>query len=88
MPSSRQEHTAVLRTTSYVLVCGGNNINSTSTTVLASCATYNPATGIWTAVSSLNDSRVDHSATLVHNGHVLVAGGDNANNELSSAELY
>lgn len=88
MPSTRQEHTAVLLPTGYVLVSGGNNVNSTTTTALASCATYHPATGTWTAVSSMNNARVDHSATLLHNGHVLVAGGDNANNELSSTELY
>jgi hypothetical protein len=67
---------------------GGNNVTSTSTTVLASCATYNPTTGTWTAASTLNNARVDHSSTLLHNGHVPTAGGDNCNGELSSAELY
>jgi N-acetylneuraminic acid mutarotase len=88
MPSNRQEHTAVLLSDGSVLVSGGNNINATGTTVLASCAIYSPATGAWTAASSMTNTRVDHSATLLHNGHVLVAGGDDANNELSSAELY
>jgi len=88
MPSNRQEHSAVLLSTGYVLVAGGNNVTSTSTTVLASCATYNPTTGTWTSASTLNNARVDHSSTLLHNGHVLTAGGDNGNGELSSAELY
>ena len=88
MPSTRQEHAAVLLSSGYVLVSGGNNVNSTTTTVLASCALYNPGTGTWTSASSMNSARVDHSLVLLHTGHVLAAGGDNANNELSSAELY
>jgi len=88
MPSNRQEHRAVLLPTGAVLVVGGNNVTSTTTTVLASCATYNPGTGTWTRASTMNNARVDHTATLLHNGHVLAAGGDNANGELSSAELF
>jgi N-acetylneuraminic acid mutarotase len=88
IPSTRQEHTAVLLPTGSVLVAGGNRVTLTTTTVLASCATYNPTTGTWTAVSSMKSARADHSATLLHNGHVLAAGGDNANGELSSAELF
>ena len=88
MPSTRQEHAALLLSNGYVLVSGGNNVNSTTTTVLASCALYNPGTGTWTVASSMNSARVDHSLVLLHTGHALAAGGDNANNELSSAELY
>lgn len=88
MPSNRQEHSAVLLSNGYVLVSGGNKVTSAGTTVLATCATYNPATGTWTSAGSMSSTRVDHSATLLTNGHVLVAGGDDANNELSSAELY
>jgi hypothetical protein len=88
MPSNRQEHSAVLLSTGNVLVSGGNNVTLTTTTVLASCATYSPATGTWSTASSMNSARVDHSAILLPSGHVLAAGGDNANNELSSSELY
>lgn len=88
MPSNRQEHAAVLLPTGFVLVAGGNNVTSTTTTVLASCATYNPTTGTWTAASSMNSARVDHSLILLHTGHALAAGGDTTNNELGSAELY
>ncbi len=88
MPSTRQEHTAVLLPNGYVLVSGGNRVTLTATTVLASCAIYNPASGTWTTASSLKNARVDHTSTALPNGKILDAGGDNANNELSSAELY
>lgn len=88
MPSIRQEHAAVLLSTGYVLISGGNKVTSTGTAVLASCALYNPTAGTWSVASSMNSARVDHSAILLTNGHVLAAGGDDANNELSSSELY
>jgi N-acetylneuraminic acid mutarotase len=88
MPSNRQEQRAVLLPSGSVLVVGGNNVNSTTTTVLASCATYNPATRTWATASTMKNARADHTATLLHNGHVLAAGGDNASGELSSAELF
>jgi N-acetylneuraminic acid mutarotase len=88
MPSTRQEHTAALRPNGTVLVAGGNRVTLSTTTALASCAIYNPATGTWTTASSMVDARVDHTATLLHNGHILAAGGDNASGELSSAELF
>ena len=88
MPSNRQEHVALLLSSGLVLISGGNNVNATTTTPLASCATYNPVTGSWTKASSMANARADHTVTLLNNGHVVAAGGDNANGELSSAELY
>src|ERR1035437_10903407 len=47
------------------------------------------AQGPWTNTGSLNTARRFHSATLLMNGEVLVAGGrDSAGNTLISAELY
>jgi N-acetylneuraminic acid mutarotase len=43
------------------------------------------AGGTWTATGSLVTGRYGHTATLLHNGKVLVAGGRGA---LTSAELY
>jgi N-acetylneuraminic acid mutarotase len=88
MPSNRQEHRAVLLPSGSVLVVGGNKVSSTTTTVLASCAIYNPATGSWTTASTMKNARADHTATLLHNGHVLVTGGDNTSGELATAELF
>src|SRR5882724_9558163 len=48
-----------------------------------------PASGTWTFTGSLNTARYPHTATLLPNGMVLVAGGfDTSLNALDSAELY
>jgi N-acetylneuraminic acid mutarotase len=45
--------------------------------------------GTWANTGSLNTARTSHTATLLPNGQVLVAGGLNASlNPLASAELY
>lgn len=47
------------------------------------------SSGTWTKTGSLNTARSFHTATLLPNGQVLVAGGiDAAGNRLASAELY
>ena len=42
----------------------------------------------WSSTDSLGTVRTGHTATLLQNGKVLVAGGRNNGGELSSAELY
>ena len=55
---------------------------------LASAELYDPASGTWTATGSLATARSAHTATLLPNGKVLVAGGYNGSGSLASAELY
>src|SRR3974377_1666581 len=50
-----------------------------------------PQSGTFTLTGSLNTARYDHTATLLQNGEVLVAGGLGVNGvytSLASAELY
>jgi N-acetylneuraminic acid mutarotase len=47
------------------------------------------ATGLWSTVASLITGRQEHTATLLPNGNVLIAGGmDDTGNGLASAEVY
>lgn len=46
------------------------------------------SSGTWVKTGSLNTARDFHSATLLQNGEVLVAGGIGTSDRLTSAELY
>src|SRR4029077_19435491 len=50
---------------------------------------YDPATGVWTVTNSLNLARFSHTATLLPNEQVLIAGGTSGSGRLVfAAELY
>jgi hypothetical protein len=88
----RLYHTATLLNNGMVLIAGGIH-GSVYTGYLSSAELYNPATGAFTVTGTLLTGRDYHSATLLKNGTVLVAGGDGTCGascfmELSSAELY
>lgn len=86
----RHSHTATLLRDGRVLVVGGTDDSSE----LATTEIYDPkkpASQAWSAGPSLNRARKDHTATLLADGRVLVAGGRQgwqAGSYLSSLELY
>jgi N-acetylneuraminic acid mutarotase len=95
--TGRGYHTATLLTNGKVLVAGGDPsiggpVGGGGVSNLDSAELYNPATGTWSATGSLAITpRALHTATLLTNGKVLVAGGDSGattGGELNSAELY
>jgi hypothetical protein len=49
---------------------------------------YDPATGTWTSAGTMATGREDHTATLLPNGKVLLAGGRGPQGPLNSTEIY
>jgi hypothetical protein len=67
-------HTATLLPNGKVLVVGGVNPISQQEQK-ATAELYDPGTGTWSSTGSLAEGRANHTATLLPNGKVLVAGG-------------
>jgi hypothetical protein len=93
MHEARQEATATRLKDGSVLVVGGSQPASTSSTYLSSAERFIPATRKWEVVGSLHTARVQHVATRLQDGRVLVTGGwtlkaDGTHGPLASAELY
>jgi len=90
--AGRYYHRAVMLTDGRVLVMGG----WTAQFLLqwtASSEVYDPATDHWTQVRDLNHARRSHTATVLQDGRVLVAGGastDGLTGEypVASAEIF
>jgi hypothetical protein len=83
MNYARGGHRATLLADGTVLAVGGT---SSSFSCLdppfcfvrvptATAEVYDPATGAWRVTGAMIDARIDHTATLLANGRVLVAGG-------------
>lgn len=67
----------------------GVNGRTSCTTLPTGAELYNSATGEFTAtVGNLNIPRYSHTATLLNNGMVLIAGGYSTGGYVASAELY
>lgn len=91
LPGPREQHTAVRLANGKILIAGGRNGSS----VLSTTAVFDPSVGpgSWSPADTLQSARVGHSMTvlpsnIVANGQVLVAGGSNGNNAVTSAELF
>lgn len=87
MAVARYAHTATLLPNGKVLVADGVGI-SNNYADLASAELFDPVSGLWTVTGTPNDARHGHTATLLSNGMVLIAGGYDGTNALGSAELY
>ncbi len=89
----RSAHTATLLPDGRVLVAGGlsgqnvrfgNSCFCGELVELQSAEVWNPATGVFTAVAPMLSARDGHTATLLPDGKVLVAGGHGR----ASSEIY
>ena len=90
--TDRYNFTQTLLPTGKVLVAGGYDKSCPSSCPgLSSAELYDSSAGTWSLTGGMNTGRWGHSATLLANGLVLVAGGfggPGAGNVLTSAELY
>ena len=84
--TARGAHTATLLTDGTVLIAGGFNVDF-NPDILASAEIYNPAASTFTNTGSLIGIRWQHTATLLNDGSVLIAGGFGGS-FLASAERY
>jgi hypothetical protein len=72
----RQQHTTTVLADGRVLVVGGVVAGQGTTLQYGKTAQiYDPTTHTWTTTGSLTTGRSDHTATLLKDGRVLVAGG-------------
>jgi hypothetical protein len=87
MHISRERQTATLLPNGQVLVAGGLHEipvgGGTENLPLASAELFDPAAGTWSTTASMATARIAHTATLLPDGQVLVAGGGTA-----ACELY
>jgi hypothetical protein len=93
LPLARYRHTATLLNNGMVLMTGGRDDTDSFNTFVGFsieyAAVYDPVNDIWNFGNIMSSQRAGHSATLLSDGTVLVAGGeDSSGNSLSSAELY
>ena len=93
LTTPRIHHTATLLPDKTVLVVGGSasvEPGDPLNSPLASTEIYDPVAGAWTLTGSLSTNRTFHTATLLPNGTVLVAGGwtGSAYAATASAEIY
>jgi hypothetical protein len=88
MGDARQGHTITMLNDGRVLVAGGAR-NVGFRAELASAEIYDPQTGTFSSTGSMSKPREGHTATLLRDGRVLIAGGSpNGTTTTDSAEIY
>jgi Kelch motif len=89
LSTSRDFATATLLPNGKVLVAGGFTFVGNNPVPFSSAELYDPATGMFTLTGSMATARFGHTAILLPNGKVLIAGGtDGVSNTYSAAEVY
>jgi WD40 repeat protein len=93
MPYPLANHTATLMPNGQVLVAGGDidigSIGGIGLYPVLFAELYDPATELWTATTSMHFVHDYHTATLLTNGLVLIAGGGGQfGSTTNCAELY
>jgi hypothetical protein len=90
MSAARSFHTATLLADGRVLVAGGSRSGFPEGSV-STADIYDPVSGTFSPAGEMTAARVNHTATLLGDGRVLVAGGYEAGLDrrgLATAEVY
>jgi hypothetical protein len=89
LATARQGQTATL-TAGKVLIAGGCGSSGAvgATCPIGMSELYDPNAGTFGTAGTLITPRFDHTATLLPDGTVLIAGGNNQNGPINTAELY
>ena len=85
---ARVGHTATLLAGGRLLVAGGTTSYEQPFVDTNTAELYDLETETWSLTGNLNDATSGHTATLLENGKVLVAGGWNGSSTLDKAEIY
>jgi hypothetical protein len=92
MVAERSYHTATMLPNGLVLIAGGEyftgGLGATATGTTAGAELYDPEAGTFSATGSMTVPREFHTATMLLDGKVLIAGGTNEFVVFASAELY
>ncbi len=90
LTQARVLHTATCLKNGRILIAAGQGPTSTGESIaLTSAELFNPASESWDAAPPLTTARMGHTATLLADGKVLAAGGDDGSGiPLQSAEIY
>jgi hypothetical protein len=90
MSISRRGHTSTLLADGRVLIAGGAESSAGGDSpALDTAELYNPATGRFVSTGTMTSGHDMHTATLLQDGRVLIAGGVNqAFQVAATAELY
>ena len=87
MAAARAAHTATLLLNGQVLVAGGVACGNGRCSQLATAEIYDPVLQQFLPAGSMITARANHTATLLADGTVLIAGGSTSD-ALSSAEIF
>jgi len=88
MLTPRTDHTATLLNNGKVLIAGGNNNSAAGSNGLNTAELYDPVAKTFTAShGTMSTTRTRHTATLLLDGTVLLAGGDNSTT-VTTADIY
>lgn len=85
----RTYHSASLLSDGRVLVAGGIGDGGCCGVALAAVELFEPSTGTWTAAESMTEARYRHTATMLADGRLLVAGGQDEGVQIrATAEIF